>query len=157
RSLLVLDAGIAVLHGAITALFVVLPFVLARYLKTTQLWMVYSPVLAVGFGAMVWASRSADKRTHPRLILALGAGPLTVGLVGLALFRARLAGVAVSLAAFVMGFAMIEPLLASLLTRTTGRGARGTAAGLFNMAQFTGAFLGGAAAGLLMHYGVALP
>jgi hypothetical protein len=106
---------------------------------------------------MVWASRRSDKRARPRAILALGATLLTVGLVGLALFHTRLAGVVPSLALFVMGFAMVEPLLASLLTRTTGRGARGTAAGLFNMAQFAGAFTGGALAGLLLPLGTAVP
>src|SRR5262249_10913741 len=69
----------------------------------------------------------------------------------------RLLGVAAGLATFVMGFGMIEPLLASLLTRTTGRGARGTAAGLFNMAQFAGAFAGGAIAGLLLPMGPVIP
>jgi len=157
RSLLVLDAGISILHASLTALFVVLPFILARFLHTTELWKVYAPVLALGFGSMVWASRRSDRKTRPRVILLLGASMLTLGLGGLALFHASLLGVAASLAVFVMGFAMIEPLLASLLTRTTGRGARGTAAGVFNMTQFAGAFVGGAVAGLLLPLGEWVP
>ncbi len=157
RSLLVLDAGITVLHGSITALFVVLPFVLAKFLHTTQLWRVYVPVLVLGFLSMTLSSRASDRRARPRGILALGATLLTLGLVTLALFHTRLVLATAGLAVFVMGFGMIEPLLASLLTRTTGRGARGTAAGLFNMAQFSGAFAGGALAGLLLPYGPAIP
>jgi MFS family permease len=48
-------------------------------------------------------------------------------------------------------------VLASLLTRYTGKTARGTAAGLFNMSQFGGAFVGGALAGFLMQFGRSAP
>jgi MFS family permease len=153
RSLLVLDAGISILHAALTALFVALPFVLAKFLHTTQLWRVYVPVLVLGFCSMLWASRRSDRHADPRSILGLGATLLTLGLVGLALFHTRLVAVTASLAVFVMGFAMIEPLLAALLTRTTGSGSRGTAAGVFNMCQFAGAFAGGAVGGSLLKVG----
>jgi MFS family permease len=61
------------------------------------------------------------------------------------------------LAMFVAGFGAIEPLLAALLTLYTGRGARGTAAGVFNMVQFSGAFIGGAVSGLLLPLGRGAP
>jgi MFS family permease len=157
RSLLVLDGGIAALHAALTGLFVVLPFVLKEFFGPLDLWKVYAPVLASGLISMVWASHQADRPARTRKVLRTGAVTLTVGLIGLALFHTTLAGAAVSLWLFVVGFAMIEPVLASLLTRYTGKTARGTAAGLFNMSQFGGAFVGGALAGFLMQFGRSAP
>ncbi len=157
RSLLVLDGGIAALHAALTGLFVVIPFVLKDYLAPLDLWKVYAPVLACGLAAMVWASQHADRPARTRAVLRVGATMLTIGLFGLAAFHRTFWGTALSLGMFVIGFAMIEPVLASLLTRFTGRTARGTAAGLFNMSQFGGAFLGGALAGLLMPLGRGVP
>ncbi len=157
RSLLVLDGGIAALHAALTGLFVVIPFVLKEFFGPLDLWKIYAPVLASGLVSMVWASHQADRPARTRKVLRGGAVTLTIGLIGLALFHTTLLGAALSLGLFVIGFAMIEPVLASLLTRYTGRGARGTAAGLFNMSQFGGAFVGGALAGFLMQYGRALP
>jgi MFS family permease len=157
RSLLVLDGGIAALHAALTGLFVVIPFVLKDYLAPLDLWKVYAPVLACGLASMVWASQHADRPARTRAVLRVGASMLTLGLVGLALFHRAFWGAALCLGLFVVGFAMIEPVLASLLTRFTGRTARGTAAGLFNMSQFGGAFFGGALAGLLMPLGRGVP
>jgi MFS family permease len=153
RSLLVLDSGIAVLHAALTGVFVVLPFVLKEFLEPLELWKVYAPVLAAGFTAMVWGSHQADRRARTRFVLRLGGFTLSLGMFGLAFFHTTLWITALSLGVFVVGFAMIEPTLASLVTRFTGRTARGTAAGLFNMSQFGGAFLGGALAGFLLNYG----
>jgi MFS family permease len=153
RSLIVLDSGIACLHAALTGLFVVIPFVLADFLKPLELWKVYAPVLACGLIAMVLGSQQSDRRARTRTVLRLGAFTLTLGLGGLAFFHRTFWGTAISLGCFVVGFAMIEPTLASLVTRFTGRTARGTAAGLFNMSQFGGAFIGGALAGFLMPYG----
>ena len=153
RSLLVLDSGIAVLHAALTGVFVVLPFVLSDFLAPLDLWKIYAPVLACGLAAMIWGSQQADRRARTRTVLRLGAFTLSLGMLGLAAFHRVFWGTAISLGMFVVGFAMIEPTLASLVTRFTGRTARGTAAGLFNMSQFGGAFIGGALAGLMLPYG----
>jgi MFS family permease len=157
RSLLVLDGGIAALHAALTGLFVVIPFVLKDHLAPLELWKVYAPVLAAGLASMVWASQHADRPARTRAVLRVGASMLTLGLFCLAFFHRTFWGAAIPLGLFVVGFAMIEPVLASLLTRFTGRTARGTAAGLFNMSQFGGAFIGGALAGLLMPLGRGVP
>ena len=61
--------------------------------------------------------------------------------------------VAVSLAVFVVGFAMLEPVLAALVTRHADRASRGTAAGVFNLTQFLGVFCGGLLAGRLLSIG----
>jgi MFS family permease len=157
RALLVLDLGIGVLHAAVTGLFVVVPFYLQSFLAPLDLWRVYLPVLAAGVTAMFVSSHVADRASRTRVLLPLGGALLTAGLVVLALAHETLAGTALGLGAFVVGFAMVEPLLASLVTHAVGPEARGTAAGVFNMVQFGGAFVGGALAGALKPVGGAAP
>jgi len=158
RSLLVLDAGIFVLHASVTGLFVVVPFVLKdRGVADLSLWTVYAPALAAGLASLLLTSRLGDRASRQRTILACAAVAMIVGLGGLAAFHRDLLATTVFLAVFVAGFGAIEPLLAALLTRYTGRGARGTAAGVFNMIQFTGAFLGGALSGLILPLGRGAP
>ncbi len=156
-SVFVLDAGIFVLHAAVTGLFVVVPFLLEGLVKTLDLWRVYAPVLLAGLGAMLVASRQADRPRRARLILRTGGALVIAGLVGLAIFHRSALSITLFLTVFVAGFASVEPVLASLLTRFTGKGARGTAAGVFNMVQFSGAFLGGSLAGLVLPIGQGAP
>lgn len=156
-SLLVLDAGIGILHASVTGAFVIIPFLLRAHLDDQHLWIAYGPAIAGGLAAMGWASRRAEVAGRARGILNLGALICIAGLVGIALFRSTLAPLAVSLAVFVIGFGMLEPVLAALLTRHTQRASRGTAAGVFNLAQFLGAFLGGVLAGRLMTVGTWAP
>jgi MFS family permease len=157
RSLLVLDLGIGVLHASLTGMFVVLPFYLQTFLSPLDLWKVYAPVLAAGVVAMFTASHFAVGPVRTHRILPLGGALLTVGLLVLAFGHGTLLGTALGLGTFVVGFAMVEPLLASLVTHHAGPNARGTAAGLFNMVQFGGAFLGGALAGALTPIGGPVP
>ncbi len=158
RSLLVLDAGIFVLHAAVTGLFVVVPFLLQdRGVAELDLWRIYAPVLAAGLAAMMLASRLADRPARARFVLAAGVVAMVLGLGVMAAFHGALGSITLGLGLFVVGFAAIEPILAALLTRYVGRGARGTAAGVFNMVQFLGAFLGGAVAGLLLPAGRGAP
>jgi MFS family permease len=96
RSLLILDGGIFVLHAAVTGLFVVVP-----------------------------AARLADRPARARLVLFGGTLLVMAGLVVLAAFHHSVTAITFGLGLFVVGFAAIEPLLAALLTRYTGRGARG--------------------------------
>jgi len=158
RSLLVLDAGIFVLHASVTGLFVVVPFVLKdRGVADLSLWTIYAPALAAGLVSLLVSSRIADRASRRRAVLAIASIAMIVGLAGLAAFHRDLGWTVVFLALFVAGFGAIEPLLAALLTLYTGRGARGTAAGVFNMVQFSGAFIGGAVSGLLLPLGRGAP
>jgi len=158
RSLLVLDAGIFVLHAAVTGLFVVVPFLLRdRGVPDLSLWRIYAPVLGAGLVSMILAARMADRPARARFVLAAGVVLMAAGLVVLAALHRTVPAITLGLGLFVVGFAAIEPILAALLTRYTGRGARGTAAGVFNMVQFSGAFLGGSLAGLLLPLGRGAP
>jgi hypothetical protein len=51
---------------------------------------------------------------------------------------------------FIAAFALLEPLLPALLTRVCQQANRGTAAGVFNMSQFSGAFVGGLVSGMFL-------
>jgi predicted MFS family arabinose efflux permease len=144
--LLALDAGILVLHLSLTALFVVLPLRLAGHLAPAYQWRLYAPVLVAGFAAMAVASRAAESQRGRRGVLAAG----SAGLAAACLLLARDGGLgelAAALGLFVMGFACLEPALAAQVTRHSGAGRRGAAAGVFNTVQFAGVFLGGLAAG----------
>jgi MFS family permease len=151
--LLVLDAGIGVLHACVTGSFVVIPFLLRDHLDDRHLWVAYAPAIALGMAAMGWASHRAERADRARSVLALGGSTCVVGLVGLALLQRALVPLAASLAVFVVGFAMLEPVLAALVTRYADRASRGTAAGVFNLTQFLGVFCGGLLAGRLLSVG----
>src|SRR5262245_49352582 len=146
-SLLVLDAGVGALHASVTGALVVVPFVLRDHLEDRRLWMIYAPAIASGMIAMAWATRRAEAPRRVRGILVLGGAACGAGLLGLAFLQRSIVLVGCSLAAFVIGFGMLEPVLAALLTRHTTRTARGTAAGVFNLVQFLGVFVGGLLAG----------
>ena len=57
------------------------------------------------------------------------------------------------IALFTWGIAFCEPVLPALLTRYVPDEMRGTAAGVFNVHQFAGAFLGGIVGGLALSFG----
>lgn len=88
----------------------------------------------VGVGAMVVAL-AVLALTVPASAVQPGAG-LTTLTIGLTLF--------------IVGFAILEPLFPALLTRLCQQTNRGTAAGVFNMSQFSGSFVGGVIAGLFL-------
>jgi MFS family permease len=145
-ALLSLDAGILVLHLALTALFVVLPLRLVVHLAPAYQWRIYAPVLLAGFAAMAVASRAAETNRGRRGVLAAGSACLAAACLLLAR-DGGLGGLAVALGLFVVGFACLEPTLAAQVTRHSTAELRGAAAGVFNTVQFGGVFLGGLAAG----------
>jgi MFS family permease len=145
-ALVVLDAGILVLHLTLTALFVILPLRLAAHIAPAYQWRVYAPVLLAGFAAMALASRAAEAHRGRRGVLAAGSACLAAACLLLAR-DGGLGELAVALGFFVVGFACLEPTLAAQVTRHSEAALRGAAAGVFNTVQFGGVFLGGLAAG----------
>jgi MFS family permease len=156
-SLLVLDAGIGVLHACITGILVVVPFLMRERLADGDLWRVYAPVVAVGMAAMAWASHVAERPERVGPLMRLGAALLALALAALAALHAHFAAAAAALALFVAAFGILEPVLVAQVTRAAKPAARGTAAGLFSLAQFAGAFAGGLLAGRLLDAGRGAP
>ncbi|MFT5521806.1 MAG: putative MFS family arabinose efflux permease, partial [Enterobacterales bacterium] len=72
---------------------------------------------------------------------------LVMGLVG------NLTGIIIGLALFFISFNFLEASLPALVSRLCTTESRGTAMGVYSTSQFSGAFLGGAIAGIILQYG----
>ena len=156
--LLRLDFGTMNLHLSLTAIFVSLPFLLQQVLPLGHQWRFFLPLLTTGMVSMLLAARLSEPPRGPRPVVHAGQLLLVIGLAFLALAAPRSiheppAHVALllgGLLVFIAGFALLELMLPALLTRFSDMHSRGTAAGVFNMSQFSGAFLGGLLAGLFL-------
>lgn len=150
RDLLTLDFGMFMLHLALTALFVVIPILLDPLLPAYHLWRVYTPIILLGMAIALPTMTYAERTRSVNKVLAAGIALFGSSFVLLRFASHELAGIAAGLALFVTALGLLEPTLTTLLTRYTTRETRGTAAGVFNMSGFLGAFVGGALGGLLL-------
>jgi predicted MFS family arabinose efflux permease len=158
RQLLRLDFGTMNLHMSLTAIFVTLPFMLQKVLSLGHQWRFFLPLLATGMVSMLMAARLSEPPRGPRPIVHTGQLLLAGGLSLLALAvpksihepNANTPLLTAGLVLFIAGFALLELMLPALLTRFSDMHSRGTAAGVFNMSQFSGAFFGGLLAGLFL-------
>jgi len=164
RRLVVLDLGTFNLHMALTVIFVTGPFLLAEHISLMDYWKVFAPLMVVGFPVMLGAARISGRR-------GLGKRMARMGMLVLAAALAVLCAAApasvrdphsnfymlvTGMGLFVIGFAVLEPLFPALLTRLCQQTNRGTAAGVFNMSQFLGAFVGGLLAGFFLERSLAV-
>jgi len=154
-NLLRLDAGVLILHASLTALFVVLPMVLAdrRFdlLALNDQWMLYLPVMLLSFVLMIPLIIVAESKRKMRSVFMLAIILLGCACLLLAWGHASLWVIGIALLIFFTGFNTLEASLPSLVAKYAPAGAKGTAMGVFNSSQFFGAFLGGVLGGLLYH------
>jgi MFS family permease len=158
RQLIRLDFGTFNLHMALTAIFVTMPFLLRQFITLGHQWRIFVPLLTVGMGVMLLGARLAEKPGGGRRMALVGQGVMAVSLGVLALTvpasavqpAAGLTTLTIGLLLFIVAFAILEPLFPALLTRLCQQANRGTAAGVFNMSQFSGAFVGGVVSGLFL-------
>ncbi len=143
RELALLNLGVMSVHLSLTCLFVVLPIEIERFIDRGSLWTIYLPVIAAGLLLMYLTARRADHPGWARPILWTGTSLLAAGCLILALSPSGLRPLVIGLFVFTCGIALSEPILPALLTRFSPPEIRGTAAGVFNVHQFGGAFLGG--------------
>jgi predicted MFS family arabinose efflux permease len=153
RDLLRLDAGIFLLHFALTGLLVILPYVLDQYIPQGHVWRIYTPVLLGGLLLMVVVATSAERLRWIHKAVYLGAGSLSLAFLAIPVWGHHLAGAVVGLSLFVIAVAVLEPILPALLSRHAPATTRGTAAGAFSMFEFFGAFLGGLMGGFSLRSG----
>jgi len=155
--LLRLDAGIMLLHGIMTALFIALPFVLRDHLGIPSLkhpW-VYLPVLVVAMGFMVPLIIMAEKKGRMKQVFLTAIGLIAASCLMLGVFHETLTMVVAGLFLFFVAYNVLEATLPSLISRMAPIDAKGTAMGVYSTSQFFGAFLGGAIGGWCYgHYGV---
>jgi MFS family permease len=158
RQLLRLDYGIFNLHLSLTAIFVTVPFLLRNFFPLGHQYRLFLPLLAVGMGSMLMGGRVAERPRGPRRAALAGHLLLIGGLSAIALSapasardpRVGITTLVLGLFLFISAFALLEPLFPALLTRACQQANRGTAAGVFNMSQMSGAFVGGLVSGLLL-------
>lgn len=120
---LLVDIGVFLLHTVVTLLFVLLPFELERSFGPRNTWIV--------------------------LVAAL----LALCCLVFALAGKTIPGLLAGLLVFVLAVGILEPILASLLSRFAEGPHRGTTTGVYSMFQYAGAFLGGLLGGAFLNRG----
>lgn len=155
--LLLLDAGIFILHAVLTACFVVLPLLLRDEagLVAEHHWYMYLPVLVCSIACMIPLIIMAERKGHVRAVFMFAIALLALSLAGIWKLPFTLVNAALLLLAFFTAFNLLEAMLPSLVSRMAPVQCRGTAMGFYTSAQFLGAFAGGVLGGWLQeHYGL---
>ena len=151
--LLRLDWGILSLHLVLTALFVAIPITLVEQLgihRETH-WQVYMPVIllsVVGMLPMIFLS--TRKKFIPRIFIAGIVLMLVSELLLLSGSQGSIPIFIFGMLVWFTGFNVLEALMPSLVSRLAPVTNKGAAIGVYNSAEFFGAFLGGILGGLLM-------
>lgn len=154
RELLRLDLGIFALHFVLMASFVVVPVMLTGPLGVAREnhWLVYLPLLALSFIAMLPFIILAEKRRKMKPVFLSAIGLAGLSLTWLMLVPRGLAWWIVGLFAFFMAFNLLEATLPSLVSKMAPAGSKGTATGIYSTAQFLGAFCGGTLGGVVLQW-----
>jgi len=150
RELLRLNFGVLIIHALLTALFLVVPVALRDAgLPMADHWLVYAPAMVVSFAVLIPVIAMAERRNRVRATFLASITITLAAMSGFALVLDSVIGLALALAAFFIGFNLLEALLPSLVARLAPVHLRGTAIGVYSSIQFMGIFLGGAIGGLL--------
>lgn len=151
RSLLRMNFGVLALHMMQTALWVVIPPMLASVggLSVGEHWKVYLPAVLVSFAVMVPAIIAAEKHGRMKPVFVGAILLLAVVQVGFATMGTDVYSMAFWLVLFFVGFNIMEALQPSLISRLAPPGAKGAALGVYNTTQSFGLFLGGVLGGWL--------
>ena len=123
----------------------------------SRLWKIYLlvflPTLFLVFPYIRYAESRGDLRTPTQMGWALMTGCFIYYLAG-GLGRTVLYVTGI---AFFLGYTLFQPVLPSFLTQMVSEEQRGTAIGIYNLASFLGASVGGILAGTLSHFTRILP
>jgi predicted MFS family arabinose efflux permease len=141
---------VLVLHALLTALFLVVPVSLRDAgMPVAAHWHVYWPAMLASFAVLVPAIGYAEGRQRLKQVFLASIVLTLASLGGFLLTLDSVLGTGIALAAFFIGFNVLEALLPSLVSRLAPRPLRGTAIGVYSSIQFLGIFLGGAVGGIL--------
>jgi len=157
RPLFLLDLGTFLLHTALTAIFVILPFVFNEQFGEGQLWKVVVPVIGLGLVMMLAMARYSDRNGKAEHMLFLGGAFAITACVVLSWTGNSQWGSSIGLGIFVLAIACLEPVLPALTTRFAVGRHRGSAMGVFHMSQFMGSFVGGLLGGAFLHQPLLYP
>ena len=149
--LLRLDVGIFVLHLIMTALFLAYPLLLRDMggIASEDHWSVYLPVLILSIILMLPFIIIAERKGLVKPVFLLAITALALGLFGIGELASGKWGLIGWLLLFFTAFNLLEASLPSLISKIAPADAKGTAMGVYSTSQFAGAFLGGAAGGLV--------
>jgi MFS family permease len=151
--LLRLNFGVLVLHATQTALFLVVPRLLADAgLPIASHWKIYLPVMALSFVLMVPAIIAAEKRSMMKPVVVSAVGLILIGQVLLGLLAHTIAIVAAVLFVYFLGFNILEAVQPSLVSKLAPGNRKGAATGVYNTTQSIGLALGGVLGGWLLKH-----
>ncbi|MGB1200899.1 MAG: MFS transporter [Cognaticolwellia aestuarii] len=145
-----LNAGVFILHMALTACFVTLPkqFV-ASGLMLEQHWQLYLPTLLGSFFLMVPFMIMAIKKQKEKQMFSAAVALLTTALLLLWYLPASLTTLVVLVMMFFTAFNYLEATMPSILSRIAPAGVKGSVMGIYSSSQFLGAFAGGMLGGFI--------
>src|SRR5919198_4915773 len=149
--LLRFDVGILFLHLILTANFVVLPVILRDQigLASVHHWKVYLPVLVFSVLLILPFVRHADRLGRTKEVFVSAVSLLFIAQVGLYFGHGIRGSFYAMLLLFFVAFNYLEANLPALVSRVAPADRKGTALGVYSMAQFLGIFFGGALGGWL--------
>ena len=147
------NLGILLMHLFLTAIFVVLPAqLIAKGLPLTSHSPTYLVLLLTGFIAMLPALIWVEKNKAHKVGFIVAVSLLLIANLLLGMTES-LNGLLTGLGLFFFAFNFLEASLPALVSRLCSADNRGTAMGVYSTSQFSGAFLGGAFAGMVLQYG----
>lgn len=148
-----LNFGIFTLHYLLTAFFVAFPTRLAGLgVDLAQhSWVYLATMIAAVIFMLPMIIFAEKKRQHAKVmilaVLLIAGVQLCFGY-----FELSLTWVVVAIIVYFAGFNLLEALLPSMISRIAPLSAKGTALGVYSTFQFSGAFLGGPIAGLILQF-----
>lgn len=143
--------SIMVLHCLLTISFFALPITLLEHagLPKDQHALAYLPILILAFISMVPFIIIAEKYRKMKPVFLGAIAALAIAQFGWSLLSSSVAGMLFCLWLFFTAFNILEASLPSLMSKLSPLANKGTAMGVYSSAQFIGAFIGGAAGGLI--------
>ncbi|MBO1255867.1 MFS transporter [Alteromonas sp. 5E99-2] len=147
-----LNVGVFLLHVSITLLFVPFPLVLSSVgYELDMQWKLYLPILVISVAGLGFIMNIARANKESKAIVLAGACMISA-FAALAFGSLTLTSVVVVGALFFTGFNYLEATFPSAVSQLAPPGEKGSAMGLYSSFQFSGAFVGGSTAGLLLEY-----
>ena len=145
-------AGVFALHFIMTATFLSVPQVLALDLGIPigGHWKVYLGVFLVSLAGTIPLVLATERTAHGRLVFVAAILLVACAQALLGLDHQHLWRLLAALTLFFAVFNYLEARLPALVTQAAPGSDRGAALGVFATCQFLGAFLGGAAGGVLL-------
>ena len=148
--LLRLDIGVFVLHAMLTAMFIVLPFMIRDQagLDSLHHWELYLPVMLLSFVLMVPFIIQAESKGRMKQIFVGSVFVVSFAQILLMLLPHGFWWMFLALLIFFTAFNLLEASLPSLVVKLSPPDKKGTASGVYSTSQFLGAALGGVLGGL---------